>query len=105
PDGRWIAASDDANRMHLYDAVTNRLLRSYDAGRPAAEDGQAFMLGAFSPDSTKLAVVLTNAESAEPVRLLDPTTMEPTATKLASPSVEPATGVDVQFSADGRYLA
>ncbi len=38
PDGRWIAASDDQNRMHLYDAATNRLLRSYDAGRPAEDE-------------------------------------------------------------------
>ena len=57
PDGRWIASSDDQNRMHLYDASTNRLLRSYDAGRPA-EDEQAFMIGAFSPDSRQLAVIL-----------------------------------------------
>ncbi len=71
PDGRWIASSDDQNRMHLYDASTNRLLRSYDAGRPA--EGQAFMIAAFSPDSTQLAVILTGAESTEPVRLLDPT--------------------------------
>ena len=51
PDGRWIASSDDQNRMHLYDAATNRLLRSYDAGRPP-EDEQAFMFAAFSPDSS-----------------------------------------------------
>ena len=58
PDGRWIASSDDQNRMHLYDAATNRLLRSYDAGRPS-EDEQAFMIAAFSPDSRQLAVILT----------------------------------------------
>ena len=56
PDGRWIAASDDQNRMHLYDAATNRLLHSYEAG-PAAEGGSV-MIGAFSPDSTQLAVIL-----------------------------------------------
>ena len=63
------------------------------------------MIGAFSPDSTQLAVILEGPESTEPVRLLDPNTMEPTATKLASPAAEPVTGADVQFSADGRYLA
>ena len=103
PDGRWIAASDDQNRMHLYDAATNRLLRSYDAGRPA-EDEQAWIIGAFSPDSSQLAVILEGVESTEPVRLLDPDTMQPT-TKLASPGDEPVIGADVQFSADGRYLA
>ena len=56
PDGRWIAASDDQNRMHLYDAATNRLLRSYDAGRPP-EDEPAWIFGAFSPDSSQLAVI------------------------------------------------
>jgi WD40 repeat protein/DNA-binding SARP family transcriptional activator/energy-coupling factor transporter ATP-binding protein EcfA2 len=104
PDGRWIAASDEANRMHLYDASTNRLLRSYDAGR-APEDEQAWLLGAFSPDSSQLAVVLESVESSEPVRLLDPDTMQPTGTRLAPPGGTPTVGFDVQFSADGRYLA
>ena len=44
------------------------------------------------------------SESTEPVRLLDPNTMQPT-TKLAFPGGKPVWGVDVQFSADGRYLA
>jgi WD40 repeat protein len=104
PDGRWVAASDEVNRMHLYDARTNRLLRSYDAGRPA-QDEQAWMIGAFSPDSSRLAVVLESVPSTEPVRLLDPVTMQPATTRLASPGSEPVTGFDVQFSADGRYLA
>jgi WD40 repeat protein len=104
PDGRWIASSDDQNRMHLYDASTNRLLRSYDAGR-FPEDQQAWVVGAFSPDSRQLAVVPTNVESTEPVRLLDPNTMESLTTQLASPAAEPVVGGDVQFSADGHYLA
>ena len=70
--------------MHLYDAATNRLLRSYDAGRPP-EDEQAFMIGAFSPDSTQLAVILRASKSTEPVRLLDPNTMQPTARSSPSP--------------------
>jgi DNA-binding SARP family transcriptional activator/WD40 repeat protein len=104
PDGRWIASSDDQNRMHLYDAATHRLLRSYDAGRPA--DGeQAFLIGAFSPDSSQLAVTLEAPQvSTDPVRLLDPNTMQPT-TKLDFPGRERVWGYDVQFSADGRYLA
>ena len=104
PDGRWIASSDDQNRMHLYDAATNRLLRSYDAGRPPGDE-PASMFGAFSPDSSQLAVMPWSVESTEPVRLLDPDTMEPSATRLASPAAEPVSGVDVEFSADGRYLA
>jgi len=102
PDGRWIAASDDSDRMHLYDAATNRLLRSYEGGRGDGDE-QAWIGGAFSPDSRQLAVILSGVGSTEPVRLLDPTTMEPTTT-LASPRGEPV-GADLQFSADGRYLA
>jgi len=104
PDGRWIASSDDQNRMHLYDAATSRLVRSYDADRPP-DDGQAFISGAFSPDSRQLAVTSQVVKSTEPVRLLDTDTMQQTATKLASPGGRRAVGVDVRFSADGRHLA
>ncbi|HEX5917628.1 MAG TPA: WD40 repeat domain-containing protein, partial [Nocardioides sp.] len=100
-DGRWIAASDDQNRMHLYNAPTGRLVRSYDAGRPPG-GGQAFVIGAFSPDSTLLAVTLGQVETDEPVRLLDPNTMR-TTVELASPGT--FVGRDVEFSADGRFLA
>ena len=103
PDGRWIASSDDQNQVHLYNAATNRLLRSYDAGRPA-EGEQAFTIEAFSPDSSQLAVTLTVGDTSEPVRLLNPNTMQQT-TKLAIPGGRPGVGVDVQFSAYGRYLA
>ncbi len=103
-DGRWIAASDDQNRMHLYDAATNRLLRSYDAGRPA-EDGQAFIDRGVQPRQHAARRHPGRRSSTEPVRLLDPDTMEPTATKLAFPGGEPVVGADVEFSADGRYLA
>ncbi|MFC7362015.1 nSTAND1 domain-containing NTPase [Nocardioides astragali] len=102
-DGRFIASSDDQNRMHLYDASTNRLLRSYDAGRPT-EAGQAYMYPAFSPDGRQLAVVLEQARSLEPVRLLDSETMQPTR-QLDFPGGKPLWGNDVQFSANGRYLA
>ena len=76
--------------MHLYDASTNRLLRSYDAGRPPGDE-QASMVGAFSPDSSQLAVILTGQGSTEPVRLLDPNTMEPTA-KLDFPGGQAGVG-------------
>ena len=102
-DGRWIASSDDQNRMHLYEASTNRLKGSYNAGS-LAEGEQAFMVAAFSPDSRQLAVILESVMSTEPVRLLDPNTMQPT-TKLALPGSKSVWGIDVQFSADGRYLA
>ena len=99
-DGRWIASSDDQNRMHLYDASTNRLLRSYD---PDPASGEGLMFPAFSPDSRRVAVML-GQRSTEPVRLLDPNTMQQ-AMKLNFPGSKPVWGVDVGFSANGRYLA
>jgi WD40 repeat protein len=101
PDGRWIASSDDQNRMHLYDARTSLRLDTYDAGRPPVES--ATILPAFSPDSRRLAIILQE-ESAEPVRLLDPNTMQITR-RLALPGIDSGFGVGGQFSADGRYLA
>jgi DNA-binding SARP family transcriptional activator/WD40 repeat protein/energy-coupling factor transporter ATP-binding protein EcfA2 len=103
PDGRWIASSDDQNWMHLYDGATNRSVGSYDAGAGPEGDG-GYMFAAFSPDSSTLAVGLQVSESTEPVRLLDPTTMEPT-TPLVFPEGEPLNVGDVQFSTDGRHLA
>lgn len=102
-DGRWIAGSDDQNRMHLYDAATNALVNSYDAGR-TDEDGPWVLAAAFSPDSNSLAVLMHGSESTDPVRLLDPRTMQ-TTTELVVPGDKPVWGVDVRFSADGRYLA
>ena len=98
-DGRWIATSDDQNRVYLHDASTHEVVRTY-----RAEDGPGFVWMAFSPDGTQLAVNLFAQKSTEPVRLLDPDTMQPT-TKLELPGDEPMYGYDVAFSADGRYLA
>ncbi|RYP83267.1 hypothetical protein EKO23_19595 [Nocardioides guangzhouensis] len=98
-DGRFIASSDGQNRMHLYDAATNQLLRSHPAG-----GGEGWILPAFSPDSRQVAVVLEAQRSTAPVRLLDTDTMKPTR-KLTFPGNKPVYGVDVGFSADGRYLA
>jgi WD40 repeat protein len=101
-DGRWIASSDGQNRLHLYDTSTNRPLRSYDAD--PSHDTPGWLLTAFSHDSRQLAVILEAQRSTEPVRLLDPNTMKPTR-RLNVPGGRPVYGVDVQFSADGRYLA
>jgi DNA-binding SARP family transcriptional activator/WD40 repeat protein len=103
PDGRWIASSDDQNRLHLYDAATLRLHDSYDAV-PSTDDDLGLLLGAFSPDGSRIAMVAWNHQSTEPVRLLDPATMEPTI-QLAHPADEGVWGVDVAFSADGRHVA
>jgi DNA-binding SARP family transcriptional activator/WD40 repeat protein/energy-coupling factor transporter ATP-binding protein EcfA2 len=102
PDGRWIASSDDRNAMHLYDASTLRWEDSYDAGDPP-DDEQAFIVGSFSPDSNRLAIALS-VGSTEPVRVLDPLTMEQTTT-LNHPGDRKLWAYDVQFSGDGRYLA
>lgn len=102
PDGRWIAASDDRNRMHLYDAASNRLVDTYDPGTSSEEP--AVTIGAFSADGTRLAVLLQVERYTQPVRLLDPTTMQPT-TELAPPGGGRVRGFDLRLSADGRHLA
>ncbi|TGN64468.1 hypothetical protein EXE59_11215 [Nocardioides eburneiflavus] len=102
PDGRWIAASDDRNRMHLYDAASLRLLDTYDPGESSADP--VVTIGAFSSDSTRLAVLLQLQRSTQPVRLLDPRTMQST-TELAPPDDGRVRGFDLQLSADGRHLA
>jgi WD40 repeat protein len=61
-------------------------------------------MSAFSPDGSRLAVVLEGQRSTEPVRLLDTHTMKPTV-RLDLPGGKPVFGVGVSFSADGRYLA
>jgi WD40 repeat protein/DNA-binding SARP family transcriptional activator len=102
PDGRWIAAADDGGRMHLYDASTGDLLRSYSSAPPPGE--QVFMYPAFSPDGRYLAVGMGMGDR-DPVRLLDPRTMKPAAIDL-TPAGREAAGVnDLQFSADGNHLA
>lgn len=101
-DGRFIASSDGQNRMHLYDASTNRLLRSYSADGPVP--GEGWILPSFSPDGRQLAVTLEGQRSTEPVRLLDTDTMQPVMA-LNLPSGPPVWGVDVDFSADGHHLA
>ena len=88
-DGRWIASSDDQNRMHLYDASTNRLLRSYDAGRPSR--GRGVPVG-VQPRQQAARRDPGGPGSTEPVRLLDPNTMQPT-TKLDVPGSKPVWGV------------
>ncbi|MFD7075598.1 BTAD domain-containing putative transcriptional regulator [Nocardioides sp. NPDC059952] len=100
-DGRWMATSDGQNRVHLYEAATGRLVDTYDPVQPS---GAGWMLAAFSPDGKHLAVIPNGQGSRDPVRLLDTSTMEPT-TKLAFPGGRKVWGVDVRFSAGGRYLA
>ncbi|MEU6136255.1 PQQ-binding-like beta-propeller repeat protein [Nocardioides sp. NPDC047086] len=100
-DGRLITTTDSQNRAHLYEAATGRLLGTYD---PAQPSGAGWLLAALSPDGKQLAVIPNGEGSTEPVRLLDTSTMEP-ATELAYPGGTKVWGVDVRFSAGGRYLA
>ena len=103
PDGRWIASSDDQNRMHLYDAATNRLLRSYDAGRPP-EDEQAWMIAAFSPDSSQLAVILEGGSPPSRCACWTRTPCEPT-TRLDIPGGRAGLGDRCPVQCRRRYLA
>ena len=102
-DGERIAFPDDKGGVHLYDAATSRPPRTADS-TGAVFESQAWSLLSFSPLDDYLAVGMgTNAE--DPVRLLDPHTLAPTGPTLEIPGLRPSRVNDIDFSADGRYLA
>ena len=102
-DGRWLAAADDHNRMHLYDRRTQRVLRSYDFGSATADDAglRGTCVRAGQPHA--------RGRHDEPLAQAGPAARpadddgEESAADLAGAATRP--GVDLQFSADGRYLA
>jgi len=100
-DGERIAVPDYQGAVHLYDAATSALLRSYRIHeRP--ELGLWAQVE-FSPLDEYLAV----GTDVEPwVRLLDPRSLAETGLELDVPEDRGRARVsDVDFSADGRYLA
>ena len=100
-DGTRVAFPDDKGGVHLYDAATSRLLESQQVG--SASQSQ-FLLLAFSPGDEYLAVGIGTTD-ARPVRLLDAHSLEPTGPDLEVPGTVATFVSDVDFSADGRYLA
>ncbi|MEV0285420.1 BTAD domain-containing putative transcriptional regulator [Kribbella sp. NPDC050820] len=105
PDGRLLASGDDANRMHLYDTTDNSLIGTY-AG--FAESGtQAFVDPVFSPDG-RLLVAAAETPDPDPLRLLDPATMQESGPRLARPSLPGRSqryGIaTARFSPDGQFL-
>jgi WD40 repeat protein len=85
PDGSLVAVGAQRGRVQIYDAHTNRLVHSVDAGAPVS-------VVRFSPDGTRLAIgdakggILYTIASA-------------TATKLPSGSV-----LDAAFAGGGSYV-
>ena len=103
-DGERIAVPDDKGDVHLYDAATSQLLQTYPTG--AEEPGsQRFSVVAFSPRDEFLAVGVHTTEDEHPVRLLDPHTLAETGPTLVVPGEIPTRVTDLDFSANGRYLA
>ena len=104
-DGRWIAASDDPEpdaplrRLHQPAAAQ---LRRRPAGRGRSRRGSS---GRSAP--TAAARRHPDGRGSPPSRCAcwtrTPCSRRPRSSP--SPAAEPVTGVDVQFSADGRYLA
>ena len=102
-DGRLIASSDDQNRMHLYDASTNRLLRTYPPVGPSGDE----------------RMFLSGVQPRQQAARRDPEwpglhrsrcacwTRTPCSRRRSStsPAASRYGGCDVGFSADGRYLA
>ena len=100
-DGTRVAFPDDKGGVHLYDAATSRLLESQHVDSAAQSQ---FLLLAFSPRDEYLAVGIGSSD-ARPVRLLDAHSLEPTGPNLEVPGTVATFVSDVDFSADGRYLA
>jgi DNA-binding SARP family transcriptional activator/WD40 repeat protein len=105
PDGDTIGVMDGSNRVRFYDASTQDLLAKFDP-HPA---GWRTMVACvcdpltFSPDGRSIAIGLVNG-SGWPVRLLDARTFRPADRQLGSLPTSTIPG-DMDYSADGRYLA
>ncbi|MFI7064599.1 BTAD domain-containing putative transcriptional regulator [Kribbella sp. NPDC050124] len=105
PDGQWLASGDARNRLRLYNATDNSLIGTY-AGFPPSQQ-QAFVGGVFSPDGS-LLVATAETPDPDPVRLLDPATMQESGPRLARPRLPTASAkygiISTDFSADGNRL-
>ncbi len=105
PDGRTIAAGVGEHRIHLWDAVSHRLLRSLSRDKNENPKGYWADAVAFSPDSRLLAsayygdsfVGIWDVASGKEVRRFD----------LSDPHAKKNNWVEsngVAFSPDGRLL-
>ena len=105
PNGRTLVTLDADHRFWFYDTSTLELVGRYDPFPDLAMDGVAGNVAplAFTRDGDRLAVALLDGQDGV-VRLLDPATYEPAATQPGGQPEAFSTN-DVEFSADGRYLA
>jgi DNA-binding SARP family transcriptional activator/WD40 repeat protein len=103
PDGRRVATYDFANQVRTYEIDTGELLAEYSAG---SDRGRSWVSGqvAFSPDGQTLAV-LGAGPTRQPVRLVDPRTLEPLDGQPLGPRNWRWQALDLAWSQDGQHVA
>jgi DNA-binding SARP family transcriptional activator/WD40 repeat protein len=107
PDGRTLAALDNANSVTFYDTVNGSVVGRWDPD-PGDEGGALVCVCsplAFSPDGERLAVGMVNG--VEPVvRLLDVATQELGNVQLGGLPETKTMSVpqEIEYTADGRSL-
>ena len=99
---RWfLATSDGTNRVVFYDGLGEFL----GARRVGERHNSGYDVSVvFRPDTFLLAVGM-NTEDPAPVKLLSALTRRPVERQLRGFPEEPSAVVDLDFSANGRYLA
>ncbi|MEW5986826.1 MAG: BTAD domain-containing putative transcriptional regulator [Chloroflexota bacterium] len=97
PDGRWLATSSGDQSVKVWDALTGEELTSFYT----ESEGVAGL--AFSPDGRRLALVGVAGTVA--VLNVPPTEGSELTPEWALPEAHDSFVNDVEFSADGRYLA
>ena len=106
PDGTRLATYDEHNVVSLVDVATGRVMARYDAQGPGGGDEPIMQTSPleFSPDGRTLAVA-GQAYAPASLVLLDGSTLAPLPDQPQHLPRWRAKSPDVDFSADGRFVA
>ncbi len=106
PDGTQVAVLGVDDRVRFLDAGTGEELGTYDPSPPGWRGRGVCICEpmAWSPAGDRVAVGVLNG-IGPPVRLVDPTTYDETPVPLGGLAQNGTVVSDLEFSADGRFLA